>query len=189
MSSNPQSWKNVQLVSLTRQDREFGQKYRFSSVNYTNEEHTHQLNNLMEITNRILLNTQEIMKSGTGSSSEVIEPGNGTGSSSGVSVPGNISYALMQVKDTVDRIEEIVKRMDNTQTKSILSPQTTWDEKIQMLLGSVLTGTSVMIVNEALKALGAYLLIKNCLRTALHRITGNFDFESPPGLAGPHDEL
>lgn len=187
MSSNPQSWKNGQLVTLTRQDKDVGQQYVFSAVKTGDWEHTYQLNNLMEITNTILLNTQEIMKSGT--RSDISVPGNGTGSGSEISIPGNISYTLMQVKDTVDRIEEIVKSMDESQTKSILSPQTTWDEKIQMLLGSVLTGSTVMIVNEALKALGAYLLIKSSLRTALHRITGNFDFESPPGLAGPHDEL
>lgn len=184
MGSHPQTFKDGQLVGLTRQDGDIGQRYVFSAVKTGDWEHTYQLNNLMEITNRILLNTEEIMKSGPGSGSEISVPGV-------PGLPGNISYTLMQVKDTVDRIEEIVRGMDETQTKRIFSPETTWDERIQMVLSSIVTGAASMIINEGLKLLGAYFFIKNSLRTALFRIAGNFNFDSPPGIAGPiiHDEL
>ena len=72
----PQAWQDGKMTELPRQDIDIGQKYFFSATRTDTHHNTYQLNNLMELANRILINVEGIQKSS--SSTDLIKPENVT---------------------------------------------------------------------------------------------------------------
>ncbi|KAM4087551.1 hypothetical protein ACB094_07G002600 [Castanea mollissima] len=165
----PQAWQDQKMTELPRQDNDIGQKYVFSSTKFNTEEITYQLNNLMELTNRVLINCEGIQKPGT----DLINPDNVSS--------GDLYFILKQIQETLTEVDEGIRRMDATQTKVLFSPETSWAEKMRMVVSSIaLAAANQVAVNympNIMEYIGLYSLYQACIRSVMHRIAGNNDFE------------
>ena len=175
----PQAWKDGKMTELPRQDIDIGQRYVFSSTRTDTIQITYQLNNLMELANRILINVEGIQKPST--STDLVKPEN-------VSC-GELYFMTKQIQTTLNQVEEAIRRMDSSQTKVLFSPDTSWKDKTTMVISSIaLAAANHAAINympNVLEYIGLYNLYKACIRTVMHRISGNNDFEPPQVIDVP----
>ena len=173
----PQIRKNGSETVLDKQDIDIKQKYYFSSTKEDNK--TYQLNNLMEISNRILLDVQEIKKKDIQEIKDLIPS-----PSTGVIIPEQIDNKEIlnictQTKLSTDKIADTVAKMSDSQVKTLTDPNTTWTDRVHIVLSVAITSAEACVVRAALEAIGAFPWIVNNIRRVLYRRTGNYNFELP----------